>query len=80
MLGGDGVGGGPGIDSGGNDFKAAIEAADSWLDGSEPIPARPLQDPEEWPEGTGLVIKEKDAGQSCKYCPYDVLCGRSELE
>jgi len=77
---GDIVDGAPGIESVWNDFVAAIEAADSWLDGSEPVTARPLQDPEEWPEGTGLVMKEKEADRACTYCPYDVLCGRSGLE
>ncbi len=77
---GDIVGGAPGIESVWNDFVAAIEAADGWLAGDEPIVARPLQDPEAWPEGCELVIREKEADRACTYCPYDILCGRSGLE
>ncbi len=60
-------------------FAAALEAADSWLDSGEEVPARPLQDPEDWPESAELVMGEPAAPTPCKYCPYPVLCGRTEL-
>ena len=77
---GDIVEGAPAIDTVWNEFVEAVSTTDAWLGGGEPIPARPLQDPEEWPVGTELVVKEKEADRACMYCSFDLLCGRTELE
>ena len=74
------VGGAPPIGDVWERFQKAIRAADGWLSGEEPIPARPLQNPETWPEGSGLVLDEESEDQKvCQYCDYSVLCGYREL-
>ncbi len=65
-------------------FVAALERADTWIGGAEPIPARPLQPPEEWPEGVELALEAKPARdelhRTCRYCDFGLLCGREVLE
>jgi hypothetical protein len=64
-------------------FVQAVENADGWLTNDEPIPARPLQLPNEWPPGAEIVLKDKLAANTtqdvCKYCDYQTLCGLQEL-
>ena len=60
-------------------FSDAITKADGWRTTDEPVPARPLQDPSNWPEGASIVFDEKlkadDVQPVCKYCSYLRLCG-----
>ena len=63
---------------------AAIPAADAWLGGGEPVPARPLQDASEWPKGVALAIYDPkpvkaETRQPCRYCDYQLLCGFTQL-
>jgi len=67
-------------------FATAMERAESWLTGDAPIPARPLQDPQDWPPGAEIVLDPPDAKgrpaesqRICEYCDYGVLCGLVEL-
>jgi hypothetical protein len=67
-------------------FAAALARAEDWLAGRAPVPARPLEDPEDWPEGATIVLDPPDAKGKlpdtqpiCKYCDYGCLCGREEL-
>jgi RecB family exonuclease len=66
-------------------FGKALAEADEWLKGTEPIPTRPLLDPENWPAGVELVLERpKASGENpkqdvCKYCDYKVLCGLRRL-
>lgn len=67
-------------------FLTALERAEAWLTGGEPIPARPLQDPQDWPPGASIVLDPPDAKgrqpesqRICEYCDYGVLCGLVEL-
>ena len=64
-------------------FADAIEKADDWLSGDTPVPARPLLEPECWPEGSQLVLKTdlkgNDPQEVCKYCEYALICGLQEL-
>ncbi|MFB3818072.1 MAG: PD-(D/E)XK nuclease family protein [Candidatus Methylomirabilales bacterium] len=64
--------------------EAAVPAADGWLTGGEPVPARPLQAPAARVPGAALVIdedakKERAELEPCKYCDYQQLCGLAEL-
>jgi len=68
-------------------FVAALEAANGWMSGAEPVPARPLQDDAAWPPGVEMVLLDprdrsvREYGQRiCQYCDYAKLCGRQELE
>lgn len=63
-------------------FEAALDAADAWLAGTEPVTARPLLPPDKWPPGAELVLDgADDAGDepACNWCEYPVLCGRQEV-
>ncbi len=61
-------------------FAEALLVADTWLEGDEPVPARPLQEAPAWPEGADLVLDGKaDPQRVCRYCDYAVLCGRQEV-
>ena len=64
-------------------FSAAINNADSWRSSNDPVPARPLQSPSDWPEGATILLDEKiKVGQvqnACKYCSYQTLCGLQEI-
>ncbi|MEO2031052.1 MAG: PD-(D/E)XK nuclease family protein, partial [Planctomycetaceae bacterium] len=73
----------PAIESVWRQFSDAIEKADDWLTSDAPVPARPLQDPTQWPDGADkLVLDPKlkaDATQDvCKYCNYKSICGIQE--
>ena len=70
---------GPSIGEVWDRFESALRAAESWMSGSEPIPARPLQPPDEWPPGVEIVVEEEDP-RACTYCDYAVLCGRKRVE
>ncbi len=75
---------GPAIGAVWEQLAAAVTRADGWLTSGEPVPARPLQDPAEWPEGADLVIdtdpsKDPSQREPCTYCDYQVLCGLAEL-
>ena len=37
-------------------FSEAIDNADDWLTTDEPVPARPLQEPSQWPAGATMVL------------------------
>lgn len=74
---------GPAIETVWRQFYDAIDKAEDWLTGDVPVPARPLQDPSEWPDGVDrLVLDAKlkaDAMQEvCKYCDYKSICGLQE--
>jgi hypothetical protein len=77
---------GPSIATVWQHFAGALDRAEAWLAGEVPVPARPLEDPEAWPEGATLVLdgpnargKLPDMQPICKYCDYGCLCGREEL-
>lgn len=62
------------------EFRSALDRAGGWLDDGERVPARPLQDPGEWPDGVDLVVETDDRKdrrdlRPCKYCDHQVLCG-----
>ena len=63
-------------------FSNAINGADGWRNSDDPVPARPLQEPTDWPEGTSIVLDEKlksgNVQTVCKYCSYQRLCGLQE--
>lgn len=64
-------------------FRKALQASRDWLEGEAPVPARPLQDQEEWPSGADLVIDTDESGKDrrpCQYCDYDALCGLRRCE
>ncbi|MGN6135145.1 MAG: PD-(D/E)XK nuclease family protein [Aureliella sp.] len=70
---------GPSIDSVWKSFERAIRAADSWMDGSVPIAARPHLEVDDWPEGAHIVLDSRRNSQDvqavCRYCAYTQLCG-----
>ena len=74
---------GPSIDRVWQRFVQAITAADGWLTGEEPIPARPLQRSDEWPADADLalqaVLGADDCQEVCRYCDYSQLCGLEVL-
>ena len=49
-----------------------------WLKDGEPVPARPLQPPEQWAEHGELVLGH-DPEAACRYCDYPALCGMRTL-
>lgn len=63
-------------------FAEALGRAGSWLSAGAPVPARPLLDAGDWPEGTTLVLKDKlkegERQGVCRYCDYQRLCGLEE--
>ena len=63
-------------------FSEAIDNADDWLTTDEPVPARPLQESSQWPDGATIVLEEKLKEGSvqtvCRYCDYQDLCGLQE--
>jgi RecB family exonuclease len=63
-------------------FADALNRAGGWLSAGAPVPARPLLDAGDWPEGTTLVLngelKEGDRQRVCGYCDYQQLCGLEE--
>ena len=73
---------GPAIEDVWTRFASALQKAGDWLDGTVPVPARPLQDPGSWPADTDMVLKRKlknDESQGvCRYCDYTRLCGKEE--
>lgn len=79
---------GPGSRDVWEQFAGALQAADGWLQGQEPVPARPLQTPEEWPGGVDALVLEGRSSQGnlaheqppCKYCNFEVLCGLKEVD
>jgi hypothetical protein len=77
---------GPSIQDVWNAFSSALRGAEGWLRGEDAVPARPLQDPDAWPDGATLVLEGPDSKgrmpqeqPTCKYCDYQILCGRKEL-
>lgn len=75
---------GPGIGAVWEHFQAAITNAASWLISDGQIPARPLQHPDEWPDGVGMVLATDSVASEvqpvCKYCDYQHLCGLRQLK
>lgn len=68
-----------------NRFATALERGSSWLRESEPVPARPLQNRNEWPENADMVIdtssrKSRSDLAPCQYCDYKILCGLRTCE
>jgi len=70
-------------------FISALEIAGEWLNGREPVPARPLQPVAAWPQDALIVLVDPDSlpksqefkGQAvCQYCDYKSLCGIKELQ
>ena len=64
-------------------FSEAINNADGWRTSDDPVPARPLQEPSQWPDGVSISLDEKlKSGNDqpvCKYCSYQRLCGLQEI-
>jgi len=60
-------------------FSDAIEKADGWLTSDDPVPARPLQDPSQWPDGVTIVLetslKDDETQAVCRYCNFKSICG-----
>ena len=67
----------------GQNFADALTKAGDWLTSDAAVPARPLQDPSEWPAGATIVLNDrpkKDEGQAvCRYCDYQLICGIKEI-
>ncbi len=63
-------------------FSDAIIKADGWLTSDDAIPARPLQDPSEWPDGATVVLetklKDNQTQTVCRYCNFKIICGIQE--
>lgn len=63
-------------------FSDALEAAGDWLKSGAPVPARPLQDPSEWPAGAEILLEEdlkpEEAQEVCRYCNFTRICGLKE--
>ena len=74
---------GPAVQAVWQEFETAITNAESWLTSDGNIPARPLQEPQEWPQGLRVVLetdlKPTDTQYVCKYCDYQHLCGLKQL-
>lgn len=75
---------GPPIGQVWQEVAGALAQADGWLTAGEPVPARPLQEPAEWPAGATLAIYDSRPfdparREPCRYCHYDLLCGRTQL-
>jgi len=76
----------PSIASVWKNYALALNAAEGWLKSGK-IPARPLQEPDEWPDGTEIAMTEIKKSQFsdfegysvCQYCAYGRLCGREEV-
>jgi len=67
-----------------NAFVAAIENSGDWLTTDARVPARPLQDPANWPGGVELVLKDRlnrnETQSPCSYCDYSAICGRQPVD
>lgn len=60
-------------------LEQALRNASPWMM-EGPVVARPLQDPASWDHGTNVALDaEADEQVLCKYCDYDILCGRRPL-
>jgi len=72
----------PSIESVWRQFSNAIDSADNWLTSDAPVPARPLQEASEWPDGATLVLESNlkaDQMQAvCRYCNFKSICGIQE--
>jgi ATP-dependent helicase/nuclease subunit B len=75
---------GPPIEDVWNAFVAAIENSGDWLTTDARVPARPLQDPANWPGGVELVLKDRlnrnETQSPCSYCDYSAICGRQPVD
>lgn len=64
-------------------FETAVVNAEQRLTSDELVPARPLQRPDDWPDGATMVLHAKLSKNSvqkvCQYCDYQTLCGLHEL-
>lgn len=64
-------------------FETAVVNAEHWLTSSDLVPARPLQESDDWPDGATMVLHAKLPNNSvqkvCQYCDYQTLCGLHEL-
>ena len=60
-------------------FSSALDKADTWLTSGAPVPARPQQDPTDWPDGATIVLdarlRDDRVQEVCKYCDYQRICG-----
>lgn len=60
-------------------LEQALRDASSWLE-EGPIVARPIQDASAWDSGTDVALDaEANEHIICKYCDYDIVCGRRPL-
>ena len=70
---------GPSTEDVWNKFSTAIANAESWLTTNDLVPARPIQDVSEWPDGAEIVLVEQlrrgETQSVCRYCDYKRLCG-----
>lgn len=66
-------------------FREALGRSQDWLTTEdEPVPVRPRQDPDTWPEGVEMAVetdrsKDRKDLRPCKYCDYKLLCGVREV-
>jgi hypothetical protein len=73
---------GPSVQDTWKSLKKALEAAETWLETGK-VPARPLQIPDEWPEGAEIGLRELPPRRVptiarysvCEYCNFALLCG-----
>ena len=74
---------GPAIQTVWEQFQTAIAQADDWLTTNGQIPARPLQNSSDWPDGVRIVLdanlNQADVQSACRYCNYQHLCGIKQL-
>jgi ATP-dependent helicase/nuclease subunit B len=74
---------GPSIEQVWNNFWQAISHADDWLTTDAPVPARPLQRIDDWPNGAEIVLKQLDQDESqsvCRYCEFKQFCGMETVQ
>lgn len=66
-------------------FREALARSQDWLTAEDdPVPVRPRQDPDAWPEGVEMVVEtdrrsDRTELRPCKYCDYQLLCGVREV-
>jgi len=70
---------GPSVETTWQRLHEALQTAGGWMQTGQ-VPARPLQDPAEWDLGTTVGLDPDEPDGPCRFCDYDVLCGRRPLQ